>query len=247
MKARLRLLPVAATTVCLAFAGSASAGTASYSGVVGNGSCDAARAVSVSGPSRIDVELSSTAQNPATVFAEVVAPSGKVVAGGSATAYDTPGGGSYSVRVCSEFQLQSPPQFQYSALIGTGPAGQSVLTGPAQPQPRTGSFGVLAAHARTGAVVTGKAAIRTRAGLAWFTVHTASNVTLTLRIFDPVHNTTRVVKGLTGTYTGKTLRITGHGLRLVIVNKAANHHVAFTSSSFKASGHVVRGGFTIIA
>src|SRR5436309_10291388 len=99
MSARLRLLPLpaAAAFACLAFAGSASAATDSLSGTVPNGGCSSPRVVSVGGPSRIDVTVSSTAQNNTNVLAEIVAADGRVVGGGSYVSYDTPGGGSYQL------------------------------------------------------------------------------------------------------------------------------------------------------
>ena len=242
MRTRLRVLPVAVVIGCLAFAGSASAGTVSYAGTVGNGACDTARNVAVSGASRIEVAVSSTAQNNTQVLAEILTPSGQVVGGGSYTQYDTPGSGMYTVRVCANYQLQSPPNLQYSALVGTGVAGQHVLTGPPQPQPATG--GVLGATTYLGPVASGKAAILTRSGLAWFTLRTNGNGKMTLRVFDPIHRTTRLVQGLTGTYSGTTLRVSGHGLRLVV---RSQNRVTFASSNFKAGGRVVRGHFQIIA
>jgi hypothetical protein len=193
-------------------------------------------AVAVSGPSRIDVSLSSTSASN-NVRAEIVAPNGQTVATGS---YDTPGGGAYSVSVCSTYEAMNAPTVQYSALVGTGPAGQQAL----KSQADTGA--VLGVQAFVGPRVSGKAALMTRAGLAWFTVSTANNDKMTLRIFDPAHRTTRVVKGLTGTNSGTTLRITGQGLTLVVRN-GAHQRVTFTSSRFKTSGQVVRGGFQIIA
>jgi hypothetical protein len=245
MGRRFRILRLVAPVAlgCLAFAGAASAAD-SFGGTVANGGCAAGRGVSVSGPSRIEVSVASTAQNNTEVYAEILTSGGQVVAGGSRAAYDTPGGGTYSVRVCSIYQAQSPPDLQYSGMIGTGPAGVSALSGPAQPQPAVG--GVLGAQTTLGPRASGHAAILTRSGLAWFRLSTAANDRMTLRIFDPMHHVTRVVKGLTATYTGSTLRVTGHGLRLV-VNNGARHRIAFTSSAFKASGKVVRGGFQIVA
>jgi hypothetical protein len=188
--------------------------------------------------------VSSTAHNNTNVLAEIVASDGTTVAGGSSAAYDTPGGGTYSVRVCSVHEAQNPPQIQYSGLIGTGPAGQPVLTGPPQPQPAAG--GVLGAQAIISPIVSGKVAIRTPVGLAWFTVATASNATMTLRYVDPLHHSTRVVRGLTATSSGSMVRITGHGLVLVL-HKGAKERVSFMSSRFAASGKVVRGRFLIVA
>jgi hypothetical protein len=250
MSARLRLaaLPIAAVGACLAFAGSAVAATSSFSGTVANGGCTTARTVPVSGASRIEVSLASTAQNNTNVFADIVAPDGRVVAGGgSAAGYDTPGGGTYSIQVCAVYQAQSPPNLQYSGLLGTGPAGHPVLVGPPQPQPQAGTGAVLGVRTAIGPSVSGKAAIRTRAGLAWFTVGTASNATMTLRFVDPIHHVSRLVKGLNAVSSGNTVRITGHGLVLVLRKGAHHERVSFRSSRFTASGTVVRGGLRIVA
>jgi hypothetical protein len=233
-------------SACMAFAGSAAAATSSFSGTVDNGGCVTAKAVPVSGASRIEVSLASTAQNNTNVLAEIVAPDGRVVAGGGSGArYDTPGGGTYSVRVCALYESQNPPQLQYSGLLGTGPAGQPVLTGPPQPQPQTGGGAVLGARTMIGPRVSGKGAIVTRAGLAWFTVATSRNATMTLRFVDPIHHVSRLVTGLTATSSGNTVRIAGHGLILAL-HKGARERISFTSSRFKASGRVVRGGFRIV-
>ena len=238
MRTPLRILsvPAAVAAACTIFTGAALAATGSYSGTVANGGCDSTHAVPVTGPSRIEVSLSSTSASN-NVRAEIVAPNGQTVATGS---YDTTGAGAYSVRVCSTYDAINAPTVQYTALIGTGPAGQQAL----KSQADTGA--VLGVQAFVGPRVSGKAALLTRSGLAWFTVSTASNDKMTLRIFDPVHRTTRVVKGLTGIYDGTTLRITGSGLMLVVHN-GASQRVMFTSSRFKTSGKVARGGFQITA
>src|SRR3954451_13288014 len=116
LRVRSLALPAVAATALLVFAGSAAAGTESFSGTVANGGCDTARGVTVSAPSRIEVSLASTAQDNTNVLAEVVAPNGQTVAGGSRVAYDTPGAGTYQVRVCAIYQAQSPPSLQYSGL-----------------------------------------------------------------------------------------------------------------------------------
>jgi hypothetical protein len=248
MSARLRYLPmpVAVAIACLAFAASASAATSNFSGTVANGGCTTAQTVPVSGPSRIAVRLASTAQNNSEVDANIVAPDGRVVAGGgSGASYDTPGGGTYSVQVCAIYEAQNPPQVQFNGILGTGPAGQPALTGPEQPQPPTGGGGVKGVQTTIGPSVRGKAAIMTRAGLAWFTVVTGSNSKLTLRFVDPIHHMTRLVSGLTATSSGNTVRITGHGLILALHKGAGSQRVSFSSSRFKATGRVVRGGFKI--
>lgn len=243
MSAHLRVLalPVAMSAVYLAFASPASAGTTAISGTVPNGGCDTARPVPVSGPSRIEIEAASTSAGN-TVFGEIVAPDGRVVATGR---YDTPGGGSYSVRVCSVGEGMNPSQMQYSGAVGTGPAGQAVLTGATQPEPAAG--GVLGVTTTIGQRVTGKGAISTRAGLAWFTLNTTPAGQASIRVYDPVHRLTRVVKGLHATYGARTIRITGNGLQLVLTHAGSKNRITFMSSSFKARGTVVRGGFQIVA
>jgi hypothetical protein len=208
--------------------------------MVPNGGCAATHAVTVDGVSRIEVAASSTAQNPTDLMAEILGPDGKVVAGGSRAAYDTPGGGSYGVRVCSSYEEQNPPNQQYSALIGTGPAGQPVLDNPPQPQPPTG--GVLGTTTFLGFHVRGKVAVVTGRGLAWFTLGT-SNAKTTLRFVDPTHhNKLHIVRGLTATVmANNTVRITGHAVRLVL----AHGRASFVSSSLGVSGRIARGHYQI--
>src|SRR3954453_24176184 len=97
MSAGLRILSVAAAVACMVFAGSASAATDSFSGSVMNGSCDGTRNVSVSGPSRIEMAVASTAQNNTTVLAEVIAGNGKVFGVSSYVQYAASSGRTYSV------------------------------------------------------------------------------------------------------------------------------------------------------
>src|SRR5438045_466274 len=107
---RALVFAVAVAAACLIFAGAGLAGTSSISGSVPNGGCDAAKPVSVSGPSRIEVQVSSTsAEN--VIVAQILSPSGQIVASGS---YDTPSGGAYSVRVCHLGDSKDPPQVQYT-------------------------------------------------------------------------------------------------------------------------------------
>jgi hypothetical protein len=234
---RALVLPVAATAAYFVLVGSAPAATTTLSGTVANGGCDAARPVPVSGPSRIEVSLSSTDAGANNVRAEILGPNGQAVATGS---YDTPGGGDYAVRVCSLWDSVNAPTLSYSGLIGTGPAGQRVLNMPAD----QGS--VLGQTANISQTVSGKAAIKTRAGLAWFTVHATDGGAATIRLFDPVHHQTRVVNGLHAVFGTNSVRITGSGLKLVLASSGAKQQVTFTSPSFKASGKVVRGSFKIV-
>ena len=238
MNARLLVLPVAVTMACVAFTGSASAGIDPFSGTVANGNCSAARAVAVNGPSRIEVAVSATAQDNTSVLAEIISPAGKLIAGPSSASYDTPSGGTYSVRVCITYAEQNPSQITFTGQVGTGPAGHPVLTGPPQPQPTPGV-------GTKPIVVNGKAAVMTRSGLAWFTVITNSNASVTLRVVDPVHHVTRLVNGLKATYTSQTLRINGHGVKFVLFKAPAIDRISFASSKFTATGKVVRGSIRI--
>jgi hypothetical protein len=237
---RVSALPVAAAALYLTFAGSALAGTTSISGTVANGGCDAARSVAVSGPSRIEVEVSSTSASN-DVTGEILAPDGRVVAAGS---YDTPGGGDYAVRVCSSGSSMNSPELQYSGQIGTGPAGQTVLQGPAQPQAEGGVLG--ATTTLTTKTVSGKGAIMTRAGLAWFTLNTVNGST-TLRVSDPVHHTVRLVKGVQSASGSGVVRLTSNGMSFVLRQSSTGARIVFSSPRFTASGKVVRGRFHISA
>jgi hypothetical protein len=235
---RASVAAIAVASGCLVYAAAGLAGTSSVSGSVPNGGCDGARPVSVGGPSRIEVEVSSTSADN-TVVGEIVAPNGNVVATGS---YDTPGGGDYSIRVCSLGSSLDPPQLQYSGLIGTGPAGRVVLQGAAQPQPSTG--GVLGATT-TLKVASGKGAIMTRAGLAWFTLST-TNASATLRVYDPMRHTTRLMKGLHAAYGSSSVTLTGSGVKFVLVRAGGKSQITYRSSGFKAGGKVVRGTFHLV-
>jgi hypothetical protein len=237
----LRRASVAAIAVaagCSIYAAAGLAGTSSISGSVPNGGCDGARPVSVGGPSRIEVSVSSTSADN-TVIGEIVAPNGNVVATGS---YDTPAGGDYSIRVCSLGSSLDPPQLQYSGMIGTGPAGQAVLQGAAQPQPSTG--GVLGATT-TLKIASGKGAIMTRSGLAWFTLSSA-DARATLRVYDPMHHTTRLMKGLHAAYGSSSVTLTGNGVKFVLVRAGGKSQITYRSSAFKAGGKVVRGTFHLV-
>jgi hypothetical protein len=229
---------VAAALAGLTFTAAASAATSSISGTVPNGGCDAARPVTVSGPSRVEVSFSGTTADTSSFVAEIVAPSGQVVATGT---YDTPFGGGYSVRVCSLGSNLDPPQIHYTALIGTGPSGQPVLQGAAQPQPATG--GVLGVTT-TLQTVNGKGAVMTRAGLAWFTLTTLDGRT-TLRVTDPLHHMVRVVKGMRAAYGSGIVRITGSGVKLVL-RTGSSGRITFSSPSFKTGGKIVRGAFHVV-
>ena len=235
MSARVALgLAAAIGAACFIFAAAGLAGTSSISGTVPNGGCDANRAVTVSGPSRIEVQVSSTSSD-ASVFGAIVAPDGRVVATG---AYDTPGSGTYSIRVCSTGSSLDPPTIEYRGLIGTGPAGQPVLRGAAQPG------AVLGATATINKTASGRGAVMTHSGLAWFTLK-AVNGTATLRVYDPIHHVVRLLRGLHAAYGSSVVNVTGNGLRFVLVQKGTRMLITYRSPRFNAGGKVVRGTFRI--
>ena len=233
-------LAAAIGAACSIYAATAVAGTNSISGSVPNGGCDADRSVPVSGPSRIEVQVSSTSSD-GSVVGQIVAPNGSVVATGR---YDTPGGGNYAVRVCSLGSSIDPATIQYNGLIGTGPAGQPVLQGPAQPQASTDNGGVLGASTTPLHSAKGKGAVMTRSGLAWFTLN-AVNGAATLRVADPIHHVVRLVRGLHAAYGTGLVTLTGNGVTFRLVRSGSRSVIAYSSSRFTTSGSVVRGSFRI--
>lgn len=224
----------AAAVTCLTLAGAAQAAQpTAISGTVPNGGCDAARTVPVSGPSRIEVEVASTSAAN-SVFGEIVAPDGRVVAAG---AYDTPSGGAYAIRVCSTFDTMDPPSMQYTGRYATGPAGQPAL-------PR--SQAVFATQATTSHDVHGAGAIRTRAGLAWFTVKLDKSGMAIVKVLDPRTKKHYLFTGATVSFGTNAVRITGNGMTLTLVQSGATERIVFHSLRFRASGKVIRGSYTIV-
>ena len=233
MHRRIRAALVAATAAlsCLAAAGVASAASPTpFSGTVANGGCDSGHAVTVSGPSRIEAQISSTSAT-GEVYAEIISPSGNVDSTGR---YDTPGGGTYTIRVCSYYDAVNPPTLEWRGIYGTGPAGQSPLSSPAQP---------LSARQTASHDIHGKAAIRTRAGLAWFTVKLNPDGSATVKVFNPALRKSFRFTGAT-TFGATAVRIATHGMTMTVAHRTAQR-IAFHSRHFKAKGMVVRGGYVI--
>lgn len=225
----------AAAVASLALAGAASAAPTSFSGTLPNGGCDTARSVTVSGPSRIDADVSSTTASPTSVYVEILRPDGGVAANGS---YDTPGAGVYSVRVCKWYEGMDPPTIQYTARYATGPAGQ-----PALPQAQAG---VLGATATVSNSIHGSGAVTTRSGLAWFTITLNSQGLGTVKVFDPVRRTHLLFTGAAVRFGTGTVRITMGRMTLVLHHAGAAERVSFLSPHFRTSGKVVRGGFVVV-
>jgi hypothetical protein len=141
-------------------------------------------------------------------------------------------------------ESQDPPQIQYTGLIGTGPAGQPVLQGPRQPQPSAGTGGVAGVTTTLKQAANGRGAIMTHAGLAWFTLHSV-NGNASLRVYDPTHHATQVLKGLHAAYGSSVVSVTGDGVNFVLTHNGSNSRIKYSSPRFKASGKVVYGSFDV--
>ena len=219
----------------LVFAGVAGAEPTTYSGSTPNGGCDGARAVAVSGPSRIEAQVSSVdSADPSLVYAQILAPNGNVVA---QNRYDTPGGGTYRLQVCSYYDNISPPTLRFVARYATGPAGQ-----PALPQAQGGVLGTTATVTPS---VRGSGAITTRNGLAWFTVKTGANDLAVVKVFDPKHHKRYMFTRALIHATANGVRLVQGGMRLTIVQTASGERVSFRSPRYRTSGTIVRGGYNI--
>lgn len=233
------VLPLAAGLAFLVWTGSALAATTVFSGTFPNGGCGQTHSVTVNGPSRIDAAVSTTSASN-RYWIEILDSSGAVrSANGS---YDTTSGGTYGVRVCSPGDLQDPNPMQYSGEIGTGPAGQPAL--PKQ-QPQF-SFGVLGTTTSIKSTFVGHGAIMTRSGLAWVTVRADNAGHVRVRLDDAsrrIH--LHFTSGMKASFGAASVRITGHGIVLGLVDRGSNDHIAIRSSRLEASGRVVRGGFRL--
>ena len=235
---RLWTLGAAAALSCLALASVASAGEpTTYSGAVRNGGCDGVRAVNVSGPSRIEGVVSSIdSADPALVYVQILSPGGNVVAQNK---YDTPGGGTYLLQVCSYYDHISPPTLKFTAEYATGPAGQ-----PALPQnPGGGVAGVTATISRD---IHGTAAIRTGKGLAWFTVTKSANDLGVVKVYDPKHHKRYMFTRALIHFTANGARLVQGNMILTIAQTSSGERLTFRSPRFTTHGKVVRGGYLIV-
>ena len=236
----------AAALACLAFAGGAGAEVSTFSGTVPNGGCDGVHAVTVSGPSRIEAQVASTkSADPALVYAQILSPNGTVVAQNS---YDTSGGGTFLVQICSYFDQISPPSLPFTARYATGPAGR-----PALPQTEGGVAGVSTTLPPSH-VVNGTGAVHTRHGLAWFTVKKGANGLGVVKVYDPKHHKRYSFTRALIHFTATGVRLVQGSMRLTIQGNtgltaaqiASGERITFHSPTFATSGKVVRGSYLII-
>lgn len=219
---------------CLVLAGAAQAQPTQFSGVVPNGGCGSDRSVTVSGPSRIEAHVASTA-GAANVYAEIVSSSGAVLGTGQ---YDTSSGGTYGIRVCSYYDDENGPYLQWSGEYGTGPAGQPAL-------PRTVGQ-VLAATTTLAHNVHGSVAIRTRGGLAWFTVKLDRGLGV-VKVYDPQLRKHFLYTRAHVTFGTNLVSMREGGMMLTLRERSGSTStIAFRSPRFRASGRVVRGNYLIV-
>ena len=228
MKLRLAgsVLTVLAAVASAVFASTGlAAGNVSIHGSMPNGGCGPVKSVTIAKPSRIVVQVSSTAAEngpPATgpVFVKILNSSGTVLASGP-TAFNATGAGSYGVQVCAAANTENPNVLQYSGDI-------SIL-----------APGTLVSKA------TGKAGVRAHATIAWFTVN-ATRAHASIRVDDSLHKIhLGASTGLKTTLGVNRVTITGKGMTLVVTGHGVQQHIVFHSRHYNASGIVLRGGITI--
>jgi hypothetical protein len=225
----------AAALTCSILAGAANAAPSSFSGTVGNGSCDGVRYINVTGPSRIDTATSTTSASY-RFYAAITDASGNTLAQGK---YDTPGAGTYGIKVCTYPDLQDPPNMQYHVLYAIGPAGQDAL--PHQQGQVLGAFTSLSR------AVHGTGAVRTHAGLAWFTVKLNSTHRATVKVYDPMLKTHVLYTGAKVSYLSSTaVRITHGSMTLTLRQSGISNRITFHSPRFATSGWVIKGNFIIL-
>ena len=229
-----------AAVACLAFAGTAAAAPTTYSGTVGNGSCDSSRSVAVTGQQRIEIQVSSTA-GATNAYGEILKPDGSRAAIGS---YDTPGSGTYAVRVCTYWDEENTPSMQYTATYATGPAGQSPMPQAAQPQPATG--GVLGARTTLSRDVRGTGAIRTRAGLAYVTIKLTSSHRATVKVYSPVTKKHYLFTNSAVAFGSNMVRIARGTMHLTLTQSGSTERLSIRSLHLTASGKVVKGSYLIV-
>jgi hypothetical protein len=105
---------------------------------------------------------------------------------------------------------------------------------------------VLGEQTRVTRDVHGSGAIRTRAGLAWFTVRLSQSGAATVKVFDPMLRQHFLFTGATVSFGTNSVRITTGTMTLTLSRLGSSERVSFHSLRFRASGKVVRGGYIIV-
>jgi hypothetical protein len=232
---------LAAAGAALVLAATAGAATTQISGSFPNGGCGPTHTVTVGGPSRIEASVSSTSVS-GRYEAVVVGASGNTLS--DTGSYDTPGAGTYGVRVCSQGDPADPQTMQYNGLIGTGPAGQPAL--PRQSGGVAGAFTTFRPATKLFRSASGHGAVSTRSGLAWLTVRANNAGKASVRI-DYASRGLQLgyTTGLRVSFGATSVRIAGHGIKIVVLKNGMIERFSINTSRLKTSGKVVRGGFVI--
>lgn len=241
MTKRFAVLAAALMAAVTALASSAGAATQQISGSVPNGGCGPTHPVPVGSASRIEVSVAMNSES-GQYEAVIVDGAGRPV---SVTgSYDTPGAGAYGVKICHTGNSADPAVMDYTGLIGTGPAGQPAL--PRQSGGVAGAFTTFKPAKKLVRSANGRGAVRTRSGLAWLTVHANNAGKATVRI-DLANRGLHLgyTRGMRATFGATMVRVVGHGLKVVVLQNGLIERMSIRTSSLKASGKVVRGGFVV--
>ena len=229
---------VAAGVVFFAAAGTGLADN-HFSGTLRDTGCGQVHSISVSSASRIQVSVGTTAV-AGQITVQILDSNGNLVS--ISGKYDTPSGGTYGVRVCYQRDAQDPSEVSYDGTIQTGPPGQDITS---QAVVTQGVSGTSATISRS---INGVGSIRTRAGLASFSVHTNFSTGMARVRFDNAALKLHInaTSGLHVVYGLSLVTITGNGLRIVLDDSGTRDRITVQFHRIKATGPVVRGGFKIL-
>lgn len=241
MKQRFTALAATLTAAAAALAAPAGAATQAISGTVPNGGCGQTHALVVGGASRVEASVATNSESGQYELVIVDGTGRSVSATGS---YDTPGAGTYGLKICHTGDSADPPVLNYTGLIGTGPAGQPAL--PRQSGAVAGAFTTFRPAVKLLRSASGRGAINTRSGLAWLTVRANNAGKATLRL-DLAGRGLHLgySSGMRATFGATSVRIAGHGIEVTMLKNGTIQRLSINSSRLKASGKVVRGGFVI--
>ena len=91
----------------------------------------------------------------------------------------------------------------------------------------------------------GSGAIKTRHGLAWFTVKKSANDLGVVKVYDPKHHKHYMFTRALIRFTSSGVRFAQGTMTLRIVQTASGERVTFHSPRYRTSGKVVRGSYLI--
>jgi len=229
---------VAAGVVFFAATGTGLADT-HISGTLRDTGCGQVHQISVASASRIQVSVATTAV-AGQITVQILDSNGNVVSSGGK--YDTPSGGTYGVRVCWQRDSQDPSEVSYDGNVQTGPPGKDIQSQGASTQGVSGSSATISRS------VNGAGSIRTRAGLASFSVHTDSSTGAARVRFNAAALKLHInaTSGLHVAYGLNLVTITGNGLKIVLDDRGTRDSITVQFHRIKTAGPVVSGGFRIL-